>query len=70
MEFGLFNLGPIRDRNKSVEALVAETTDQVRLAEQIGFTTAWFAEHHLSNCSAARRASRAAACARSPRRCR
>ena len=51
MEFGLFNLGPIRDRNKSVEALVAETTDQVRLAEQIGFTTAWFAEHHLSNCS-------------------
>jgi len=51
MEFGLFILGPLKDRTKSVATLIAESAEQVRLAEQIGFTTAWFAEHHLSNCS-------------------
>lgn len=51
MEFGLFILGPLKDRSKPVAALIAESAAQVRLAEQIGFTTAWFAEHHLSNCS-------------------
>ena len=51
MDFGLFILGPLKDRAKPVSALIAESAEQVRLAEQIGFTTAWFAEHHLSNCS-------------------
>ena len=49
MHFGLFCLNPQRDRSKSPREIYAETTDQVRVAEQIGFDIAWFAEHHFSN---------------------
>jgi alkanesulfonate monooxygenase SsuD/methylene tetrahydromethanopterin reductase-like flavin-dependent oxidoreductase (luciferase family) len=49
MHFGLFCLNPQRDAAKSPREIYQETTDQVRLAEQIGFDIAWFAEHHFSN---------------------
>src|SRR6185312_4129632 len=49
MHFGLFCLNPQRDAARSPRDIYRETTDQVRLAEQIGFDIAWFAEHHFSN---------------------
>jgi alkanesulfonate monooxygenase SsuD/methylene tetrahydromethanopterin reductase-like flavin-dependent oxidoreductase (luciferase family) len=49
MHFGLFCLNTQRDGAKSPREIYREMTDQVRLAEQIGFDIAWFAEHHFSN---------------------
>ena len=49
MHFGLFCLNPQRDPAKRPREIFSETTDQVKLAEQIGFEIAWFAEHHFSN---------------------
>ena len=51
MDYGLFILSPLRDRTKSVADLVCEIEAQARMAEDIGFSTVWFAEHHLSNVS-------------------
>jgi len=51
MHLGLFSIMPYRDRSKSPQSVFIETADQVRLAEQIGFEIAWFAEHHFSNFS-------------------
>ncbi len=49
MHFGLFNLMTQRDRSQTVGEIIANTTEHVKLAEQIGFDIAWFAEHHFSN---------------------
>jgi alkanesulfonate monooxygenase SsuD/methylene tetrahydromethanopterin reductase-like flavin-dependent oxidoreductase (luciferase family) len=49
MDFGLFCLLNQRDKTKAPATIIAETVEQVRLAEQVGFGTAWFAEHHFSN---------------------
>jgi alkanesulfonate monooxygenase SsuD/methylene tetrahydromethanopterin reductase-like flavin-dependent oxidoreductase (luciferase family) len=49
MQFGLFSLMTQRDPAKPAREIFAEMIDQVRLAEAIGFDTAWFAEHHFSN---------------------
>ncbi|MBL8669743.1 MAG: LLM class flavin-dependent oxidoreductase [Alphaproteobacteria bacterium] len=49
MHFGLFSLMTQRDPDKPARQIYAETVEQVRLAEQIGFEIAWFAEHHFSN---------------------
>ncbi len=49
MHFGLFNLMTQRDKAKTPREIYSETIDQVRLAEQLGFEVAWFAEHHFSN---------------------
>jgi alkanesulfonate monooxygenase SsuD/methylene tetrahydromethanopterin reductase-like flavin-dependent oxidoreductase (luciferase family) len=49
MHFGLFNLMTQRDQNKRPSEVFAETVEQVRLAEELGFDIAWFAEHHFSN---------------------
>jgi alkanesulfonate monooxygenase SsuD/methylene tetrahydromethanopterin reductase-like flavin-dependent oxidoreductase (luciferase family) len=49
MEFGLFNLMGYRDRGKTTREIMRETVEQVCLADQGGFGTAWFAEHHFSN---------------------
>lgn len=51
MKFDLFNLMPRRDAAKSERAVFMETAEQVRVAEQMGFDIAWFAEHHFSNYS-------------------
>lgn len=49
MHFGLFSLMTQRDKAKTPREIYAEMADQVRVAEDIGFEIAWFAEHHFSN---------------------
>jgi alkanesulfonate monooxygenase SsuD/methylene tetrahydromethanopterin reductase-like flavin-dependent oxidoreductase (luciferase family) len=49
MHFGLFSLMTQRDRGASARQLYQEMVEQVKMAEQIGFDIAWFAEHHFSN---------------------
>lgn len=49
MHFGLFNLMTQRERSQTARELIANTVEQVKLVEQIGFEIAWFAEHHFSN---------------------
>ena len=51
MEFALFQLAPWRDPKMPVQELIRGVVDQVRLAEDVGFDAAWFAEHHFSNLS-------------------
>jgi len=49
MNFGLFSLLNQRDKAKPPASIIAECVEQVRLADQLGFEIAWFAEHHFSN---------------------
>ena len=49
MEFGIFNLMGARETDKSAAQVFAEVAEQTRLADQLGYATAWFAEHHFSN---------------------
>lgn len=51
MKFGLFNLMSIRDNPKGVAGVIDDTRMMIRLAEDIGFDVAWFAEHHFTNYS-------------------
>jgi alkanesulfonate monooxygenase SsuD/methylene tetrahydromethanopterin reductase-like flavin-dependent oxidoreductase (luciferase family) len=50
MKLGLFSLMTLRGSNDGRQ-LIDETVDLVKLAEAIGFDTAWMAEHHFSNYS-------------------
>jgi alkanesulfonate monooxygenase SsuD/methylene tetrahydromethanopterin reductase-like flavin-dependent oxidoreductase (luciferase family) len=49
MEFGIFNLMGSRDPAKPTAEVFAEVAEQTRLADELGFDIAWFAEHHFSN---------------------
>lgn len=49
MRFGLFSLMTQRERTQTAREIYADTLEHVKLAEQMGFDTAWFAEHHFSN---------------------
>src|SRR5437763_4662618 len=49
MEFGIFNLMGAREKEKSATQVFAEVAEQTRLADELGYHTAWFAEHHFSN---------------------
>ncbi|MHB1216729.1 MAG: LLM class flavin-dependent oxidoreductase [Alphaproteobacteria bacterium] len=51
MHFGLFNLLQVRDPAKPPKSAFQECLAQVKLAEEIGFEVAWFAEHHFSTYS-------------------
>ena len=51
MEFALFNVLQQRARDKSSGQVLAEAVEHTRIAEQLGFAAAWFAEHHFSNYS-------------------
>ncbi|MDA1308917.1 MAG: LLM class flavin-dependent oxidoreductase [Proteobacteria bacterium] len=51
MDFGIFNLLQHRDRAKPPHAVIAEALEHTQLAEELGFSRAWFAEHHFSNYS-------------------
>nr|WP_201741937.1 LLM class flavin-dependent oxidoreductase [Mangrovicoccus ximenensis] len=51
MEFGLFNLMSLRDHPGGVPGVLDDTRVMVRLAEEAGFSAAWFAEHHFTNYS-------------------
>ena len=49
MEFGIFNLMGARDPRMPTAQVFSEVAEQVALADQLGYSTAWFAEHHFSN---------------------
>src|SRR5438128_9190813 len=49
MEFGIFNLMGSRDPAKPTAQVFGEVAEQTRLADELGYTIAWFAEHHFSN---------------------
>ena len=49
MEFGIFNLMGARAADKPTAQLFGEVAEQTRLADELGYTIAWFAEHHFSN---------------------
>ncbi len=49
MEFGIFNLMGAREADRSAAQVFAEVAEQTRLADELGYATAWFAEHHFSN---------------------
>ncbi len=46
---GLFSLMGIYDRNTNPASVTRTTLDMVQLAEDMGFDTAWFSEHHFTN---------------------
>lgn len=49
MDFGIFNLMGARERGKAAAAVFAEVAEHTRLADELGYGIAWFAEHHFSN---------------------
>ena len=49
MEFGIFNLMGAREAVKPTAQVFGEVAEQTRLADELGYTIAWFAEHHFSN---------------------
>ena len=49
MEFGIFNLMGAREPEKPASQVFSEVAEQTRLADELGYTVAWFAEHHFSN---------------------
>jgi len=49
MKFGIFHLMPRRRVEKAVPEIYGDTVEQTRVAEELGFDIAWFAEHHFSN---------------------
>ncbi|WP_413726724.1 LLM class flavin-dependent oxidoreductase [Sodalis sp. RH16] len=51
MKLGLFNLMSYQDNPQGIQGVINDMRSMVGLAEEIGFETAWFAEHHFSNYS-------------------
>ena len=49
MEFGIFNLMGSREADKPAARVFGEVAEQTKLADELGCTIAWFAEHHFSN---------------------
>jgi len=49
MEFGIFNLMGAREADKPATQVFGEVAEQTRLADALGYSIAWFAEHHFSN---------------------
>lgn len=51
MDFGIFNLMQQRDSATDSSELVRQALKHTQIAEALGFSRAWFAEHHFSNYS-------------------
>src|SRR3954469_4917960 len=49
MEFGIFNLMGSREADKPAAQVFAEVAEQTKRADELGYSIAWFAEHHFSN---------------------
>lgn len=49
MEFGVFMLAQQRSYDQSSHEIVNNTVEQTIVAEQAGFDTAWYPEHHFNN---------------------
>jgi alkanesulfonate monooxygenase SsuD/methylene tetrahydromethanopterin reductase-like flavin-dependent oxidoreductase (luciferase family) len=51
VDFGIFNIMQQRDPAKPAQRVFEEAAAQTIAAEQMGYTRAWYAEHHFSNYS-------------------
>ena len=51
MQFGIFNVMQQRNREKPSHQILMEAVEQTKVAEELGFSTNWYAEHHFSNYS-------------------
>lgn len=51
MEFGVFILAQQRGYHQSSQQVIQNSIEQTVAAEQAGFNTAWYAEHHFNNYS-------------------
>jgi alkanesulfonate monooxygenase SsuD/methylene tetrahydromethanopterin reductase-like flavin-dependent oxidoreductase (luciferase family) len=51
MEFGVFILAQQRSYEQSSQQVILNSIEQTVVAEQAGFDTAWYAEHHFNNYS-------------------
>lgn len=51
MDFGIFNVMQQARRDISSAEVIRRAIEHTRIAEQIGFSRAWYAEHHFSNYS-------------------
>ena len=51
MEFGVFILAQQRGYHQSSQQVIHNSIEQTVMAEQAGFHTAWYAEHHFNNYS-------------------
>ncbi len=51
MEFGVFILAQQRGYHQSSQQVIQNSIEQTAVAEQAGFNTAWYAEHHFNNYS-------------------
>src|SRR5947207_14333962 len=49
MYFGVFNLMGSREEDMPTAKVFGEVAEQTRLADELGYSIAWFAEHHFSN---------------------
>ena len=49
MDFGMFSLMQHRDAAKPAKQVIDEVIEQSQLAERMGLSATWFAEHHFSN---------------------
>jgi alkanesulfonate monooxygenase SsuD/methylene tetrahydromethanopterin reductase-like flavin-dependent oxidoreductase (luciferase family) len=51
MKYGVFVTMQQRDLSQSSQQIFANCVEQTRLADELGFETAWYPEHHFSNYS-------------------
>lgn len=51
MEFGVFILAQQRGYHQTSQQVILDSSEQTVVAEQAGFNTAWYAEHHFNNYS-------------------
>jgi alkanesulfonate monooxygenase SsuD/methylene tetrahydromethanopterin reductase-like flavin-dependent oxidoreductase (luciferase family) len=51
MEFGVFILAQQRGYHQTSKEVIGNSIEQTVMAEQAGFDTAWYAEHHFNNYS-------------------
>lgn len=49
MDFGIFILMQQRNKHKTSYQILRDAVEQTRLADELGFSAAWYAEHHFSN---------------------
>ncbi|WKU20048.1 LLM class flavin-dependent oxidoreductase [Advenella alkanexedens] len=51
MDFGVFILAQQRGYHQSSKQVISNSVEQTIMAEQAGFSNAWYAEHHFNNYS-------------------
>ncbi|MFM9924494.1 LLM class flavin-dependent oxidoreductase [Variovorax sp. H27-G14] len=49
MDFGIFILMQQRNKHKTSHEILRDAVEQTRVADELGFGGAWYAEHHFSN---------------------